>query len=574
MDFAETITRALAELERLTLALPGARADWEASRLEFASEADWPSDRERALRHREWYLLERHSPALGDVPLALLGPELAVHDDHALRDAAAVLVDSRVSVFEVRDVEPGRSLWLHDLLGLGALPVRESRASLELATGDLVVGRLFGIGDGEFALSAAMAVFRSPGLVEALEADVERLRAGRRGSLRIAQVELEAMFFQPRAPHVASDAAPLDPADEERRARALLVMAGFDDEDCAELASTLRAAAAGAAELGNAAIADVLERAAFESDVELDPLRRALASWWGALQGSTARRTGEPKRPVQRERERAARDARDARAALAAFDAGRAEGRDLETLFRDLESDLGLDREEAEDPGRAPDFPGVIGAMVDEYLWEREIEAPGTTLVRAPYLRAFGEAHSELGLFEDLRARHVLDFATRHVAERGLLHERPEVASLVVLDAVRDFAQWADREHDLGLWADFEDAYAALERDLVRTATVSAELAARRRSAATVRREHVDFAPSAWARAIDDGTSAHFEGDVVATDLRGGAVDTRDGDWLVGRIERGLFRVFAVLPPVAGELRRDAGEDTHEVDAELEDDVS
>lgn len=535
MNVADTIERALAELEKRALAHAGLRAEFEASGAHFAR-GGGPFDAEARRRHREWFLLERSSAALSDVPLHAFAGAL-VEAGGAIADVVPALVDSRVGVFEVQDVEAGRGLWLFDVLGLGSLPIREETASIELALGDLVVGRLFGDGDGRFVMSPAMGVFRSSGLVDALKADVDRLRNGRRGSLRIAQDELEVMFF--------GIAAEVDVDTSEKFAREQLALAGFDDEDFAELSSDLRAAAAGDSHIASAAIEATLERAAFESEADLDALRRALAAWWSALAARASAPRASNSVATEQRAARRAEAARDAREALAAFDAGRAQGRDLEALFGQLEADLGLDRDEPEDPGTAPDFPGVVGALVAEFVWEREHEAPGSTATLRPHLEALAKRYESFGVFDELRARHLLEFAT--TAEyAGAQRGRESTTDL--LDALRAFAQWAQTEHDHPLWREFEGPHANLERDLARIRGVNARLP---------RLTTLTWTPSTRARFDARNASAVVRGESLPTDMAGGVAGLVEGDWLVGRVRGGRYEVAFVLPECASALDAD-----------------
>lgn len=536
--------------------------EFDASRAGFfaAGEPD-DADLAGALRHLEWFLFERASDAHGEQPAFLLRSA----DDRSVADAAEVLADTRVGMFEVGEVTVGVGLWLRDVLGQGEFPVREAAAAAELATGDLVVGRVYGDGEGAFLLSPAAAVFREDGLVDALRDDAERAREGRRGTLRIAQSELETMFFAPTAEGATGPggtgpaAAPTEdlpsPDEVAGRVRDRLAAADWDDEDVARLASTLVAAAVGQIEAGaaNVAIGETLDRYAFEGDGDIEALRLDLATWWSSLRSQAAA-----------EKERAAREstasgaaralapsadtapAADAREALAAFDRGREEGKDLEGLFRQLEQDLGLDDDGEDDPGHAPDFPGVVGAMVEEFLWDHEREGTDGAAVDPELLRAFGAGQKELGVFEELDATALVDFAARAAIEEDLCAPEVEERAGRLLDSLAGFARWADREHDLSLWVEFEAAHAGLVEDLPRTAALSRRLA---------RPVGLDWSPSAWARVDEDRRTARVGDD--AYDLASVPKDAQlePGDVLVGRLDGRRFQVAAVLPRAADSLR-------------------
>jgi hypothetical protein len=320
-------------------------------------------------------------------------------------------------------------------------------------------------------------------------------------------------------------------------------------------------------DVANAAIARALELVAFESDIDLGPLRIDLAAWWAALKleavrtaedlraaGATA---GKVKLATGFEQASAAREEASpgggltAQEALAAFDRGRAEGQDVDALFRRLEADLGLELEdEEEDPGDAPDFPGVVGAMVEEYLWDGERQAPNSSKEHAEFLRAFATLHQEIGLFDALEAQHLIDFAARFAIENELCATDHERRARVLLDALERFARWADAEHELELWIEFEEAHATLIEDLARAAAVSRKLA---------RPIGLDWSAENWARVEAEGREVvrgneRFELE-LSTAMDDRQLGPREGDWVVGRAKNGRFEAAAVLPRAASRLR-------------------
>ncbi|MEZ5979996.1 MAG: hypothetical protein R3F34_17530 [Planctomycetota bacterium] len=236
----------------------------------------------------------------------------------------------------------------------------------------------------------------------------------------------------------------------------------------------------------------------------------------------------------------------DARRALEEFDRGRAEGRDLEGLFKDLERDLGLDSGDDEDPGHAPDFPGVVGAMVEEFVWESERERPGSTAAFAGHLRAFAESKRDIGVFEELAAYDLVDFAARVTIQRDLLGDDTERGADAMLEGLRAFAVWADEAHDLGLWATFERAHAGLLRSLPRVASISRRLQ---------RPVDVDWSPEHWVQTHADGRFVTVGGESYEIEVPRGVDHPNDEDWIVGRVRGRVFVPAAVLPPEAGRLR-------------------
>ena len=145
---------------------------------------------------------------------------------------------------------------------------------------------------------------------------------------------------------------------------------------------------------------DVLGRileVAFDTSIDLDGARRALMGAWGS---SCPRRppTSAPSPSV----DQGALDEDAARAAAVdAFAAGRLRGEDPDTLVQSLQRELGVGGEDEESDRPAPDFPGVVGAMIDEMRWEFGATRPDF----------------DVALLEPLR--HLADFARRSACSRS-----------------------------------------------------------------------------------------------------------------------------------------------------------
>jgi len=492
-----------------------------------------------ARRHLEWFLFERPSDALGGVPTEVFVNQAPDEEPHA-----EALLGSLAGVFEVTSVEPDRGLWLRDLFGLGEYPVDEPEASRGVLPGDVAVGRLFPAGDTIFRLSPAVVIFRNGALLEALKRDAERLREGRRGSIRISQSELERMFHAPGGPvQEARDAAEAlpDPAELETRLRKLLADGGADESFSDRLLAELDAAAE---ERRSGAITEALNRLAFDTEADLESARATLVEWWAArhakaastpAEGTAAGESDVPAPP-------------DAVAeALARFDAARGEGRDLEQLFRTLESDLGLDVGGDGDQEIAPDFPGVVAAVVAEFLWETGREHGEATSRRYEILIPLGEFATTVGVIENLSASELLEFAGRWVLDRAILKDAEDARRL--LDALEAFCRWSEESQDLKLWSEFERLHGGLSASLPRLVEL------RRRHEPAELNEGVVYrferARDGRATLVDPG------GDVHEVELQG-ALDglLRNGDIVhaeLGRRGQGELaaaaRVGACYPP-------------------------
>lgn len=561
MTASEQISLAFNALAELLAKHPAALQEGAQSWSEFAgvdpnSGGDWapiweatqldPARLSARRRHFEWFCIERPSVALEEAPVAalrealleLLGERGEVTGE-ALEFLVSSLRDSRLGVYEVGDVDPGVGLWVRDLLAMGEYPVAEAAASASLESGDVLAGRLFPVGDGQFCLSPAMGVFRDPTMLEALKRDVESARAARRGSLRVSQMELERAFFA---------GASTDPA-EAQAALAFLDTSGLE----VAVIESWKRQLEGLARAGERApamelIGEILDALAFETELDLEQARTQLHVAWdvwvaaggasdsgagaevsaggqgmppgevpqglggaegagsptarevspdedsseaapslGQALGSWRRNSASAARPDRAAAPAPADDAAGASreeiaAALEAFDKARSEGGDLEQLFGKLERDLDCSEDVESDSGPAPDFPGVLSALVEEFLWESASQsgdegANGETDAaeqeqRAEVLRKLAAYGADLGLAEDLNAELLTQFAGRRCLLNGAVPN--STAAYALLGHLEDFARWLSREHRLEVWADFEAILEQLAEALPRLGVLAA----------------------------------------------------------------------------------------------------
>jgi len=441
---------ALARLGEFTRRAPGLADELAASRAEFlGASAPLPgSDDERLARrrHMEWFLLERPSASMGGVPL-----EVALHGERGdeLREALgeqalAALVSSRCGIFTVTGVRPGEGLWVRDLVAFGEYPLKEADGSHALEVEDLIVGRLFAVGGELHRLSPAAGTWRNAALLAALTADLERARAGLRGVPRLSQLELESMFWgEERARRRAV----------LQRARSVLLAGGLSAGDVRDVFDRLRAAPLDVAHPtpgGGDELGAILDQLAIETEIDIAEARVALLAAWPVL------RLPAPSAPEV-----------DVAKAMAEFDRGRDAGRDLEELFDELEAQLRLKAEdEPAESHLAPDFPGVVGAMVEEFLWEAEtVQGPDVAAAHG-CLRELSRFGASIGLFEELGSRQLLAFAAVWLPERGGLSSGGDAAQ--ILSSLRAFCEWTERHHEHPLAAVFEESIAPLENSLPR----------------------------------------------------------------------------------------------------------
>lgn len=418
-----------------------------------------------ARRHQEWFLFERPCRALGGVPSEkLLGAwreGLAETPDPEELEVA--LLESQAGVFAVRQVGDSGEAWIEDLGNLAEHVLAANPEAPPLAPGDLLVGRLHPSRAGAVVASPAAGVFRAPELLAAVEADLaSRREQGGSARLRFDQASLEKAFYSqgPPAPQEPAESSAADPAAALEAARAFLAEARLEPAQIEDLLAQLRKAPLDPTRwtLGTEdTLGEILDRLAFETDLDLTRARAVLGAAWHALRMEVDDRKSAPK---------------DVRAALADFDRGRAEGRDVQALLDDLERDLGLEDEpDSEEDTGPPALGGVVEALVAEFRWEQESQPEGQrlrpdALAALDHLCAFGEAFEQPEELDGEALRRLLCF---WAPERRLAPDEVEA----LLEALEAFCPWADAEQDLAVASTWNDLR-GLRADLVRVLSLNA----------------------------------------------------------------------------------------------------
>ena len=420
-----------------------------------------------AHRHLEWFLFERVTDPVRELPAEQLLERWRARVEPELAEQQEAFLESHAGIFAVTDVDPGKGAWLQDLAGLGQYPVVEAEASRLLAKDDLIVGRLYPVGESVYRISRGAGFFREPNLVRALEDDMRRLRKARTHMvLRIAQRELEATFWGASRPHRSAD-----PVGDARR---LLASGGVLADEVDDLLDALEASPPDPTHptpgIGDT-LARVLEQLAFHTSVDLGLAQRQLLLAWQHF----GERALVQREEVSEEVDDVADgdEVDEVRRAVAELDRSLRSGQEVNSSFDELERALGLDEvqdeedlaarrealaelenddeEEAEEVleegDRVPDFPGVVGAMVEEFLWEAEVLATPWSTPQADLLRLFAKLERNLGVFEELSRRDVMRFATFWLPESGALGsaDRADAA----LDVLVAFCLWAEETHAL-----------------------------------------------------------------------------------------------------------------------------
>ncbi|MCY2961050.1 MAG: hypothetical protein NTY35_12875 [Planctomycetota bacterium] len=527
---------------------PAWRAELRESRREFFPGGRPHEESDAAhRRHLEWFLLERtdtHGPELAlERALRAWMPEF----EAGLDDWMAGLRQTHVGVLEVTGIQSGEGLWLRDLGGRGEFPVAEQAASRFVEVGDIIAGRLFPIGGGVHRLSSASAFHRDPRVLEALRADFESARTERRGVLRVGQREVESMFFR------GSEADEIDAVADARR---LLVDSGVDADAVEVFFEDLAQAPFDEDRLVHGAqdvLSEILDDLAFESAVDIDAARRALLAAWAQL---ARRGPGEgPSLAPNGPADSTANPHTDVARAVARFEERRRAGEPVAQLLDELERDLALgDGPSSETDGDPiPDFPGVVGAMVEEFLWETAAHESQAAAERHANLRDLGRSAENVGVFENLRGRDLLVYAGWWLPENDTLggadDARARMASLAV------FCRWAEAEHEVALHTEFHETLTRLGTTLPRIAEANQR---RTRGARRDEGELYEVLALDGERGQVRGRSGNDRSATIELDL---ATWLRPGDRLRGTLrEDGRLAVYCCYPPEVAELAESAAE--------------
>lgn len=452
-------------LERRLRDDPELAADFLESRAEFfpARFDQRVIDRDDAARrrHLEWFLFERVNPAWDRLGIEHVADRLGADSgfDDELEQHA--LLHSFAGMFELASLGDDGILWLSDLSAQGEFPVQPGPGQSAFLEGDLIAGRLFPTPDGTYLLSSAAAHHRNPELIRALRVDMERARAARRGIVRVSQRELERMFFA-----AGASGAPADPVGE---ARQFLLSSGVERDEVEtwfeELSQTpfvpekLRIGV-------DEALGPILDRLAFDSELDLEAARRALLFAWETLAQNGLGRGASvtPAVPVKP----AGRGTRDVARAVEAFVEKRKLGAPLDVVFAELEAELEVEDETTgEDEADAvPDFPGVVGAMITEFLWETEQTQGAARALELRPIEPFGRFAHQIGVFENLSARDLLGYAAWWLPESGELENADDARS--ALAALGSFCQWTDETQELSLRPLYDEMAGGLRTTLPR----------------------------------------------------------------------------------------------------------
>lgn len=511
-------------------------------------------------RFAEWYLLERESEVLGEVPVHRLARGMVE------RPAGyEALLDSTVSAFRVEGGDEIVSLRdlqdrsLHEMVR----PVM-----LDLSPGDLLVGRLFASDDGYAVPSAAVAVRpEADELLGALESDLLSLELER----RLTQVELEHLLFRRwEAEAVAADAEPVE--DIERELARLFASHRLEDPSAAEVSEALRETAHPGAVMG-----PLLDHLAFDTNIDLEQLRALLLQLWNAH--AVAGGGVPPASPITEVPDRQTaiddiddidddRDAGLGERLARRIEAGRAEHEDMEKVFEDIADMLGEDLSDEADDGLGlaasgeteegdpllPDFAGDLEPLIGEFLWEEECAEGPEAEILAALLAQQQEAPVPNLDLESLRAADLLRLLLRFYLE-STPPERCDRTQRV-FEVLERFCLWAQRTQEYSLSEAVRECRESFVSELARLHRASLALSSTHEPPAD--------RPGLWRVLAADDRRLELvpldEDNPVAVRDPVSAEDLRSGDLMLAAAQRGaddtasLLGMVVVLPAAAEAL--------------------
>jgi hypothetical protein len=411
-------------------------------------------------RFAEWYLLERESEVLGEVPARSLRHKMTeVPPDYD------VLLDSTAGVFLVEDGAAG--VQLRDLQDGKAYDIEPEM--LELRAGDVLVGRVFHDAPGSGVPSAAVAVqSNARELAAAFRRDVAGLGLDR----RLTQAEIEHLLFRRwrLAAHASEAEVSLEAmeADLDR----LLRTAGPGAPTAQQISRTLRQA-----EEPGPVLAELLDRLAFETDVDLERARMLLL---GISNAHRSARTAPPAPPAPRGSASAgASETLGARLAQH-LEQGLQSRRDVEEMFADLGEMLGEELEgDEEDEGGEPwgsCDQGDLEPLVQEFLWEERCEEGREARVLALLVGQQKEAPVPKLDLEYLETADLMRLLLREYL--GAPPALRQARVLEAFDVLRRFYEWAERTQQYELRAVLDACRGALVDELPRLHAASLALSA------------------------------------------------------------------------------------------------
>ncbi|MFT7668333.1 MAG: hypothetical protein ACI8X5_001024 [Planctomycetota bacterium] len=518
------------------------------SRKDFGTRDPAASKTEQALqgqRHFEWFLLERDSSILGTRPVEAFLPVWLESASEELATARECYLESVTGILQVDEIDAEGIANAQDLSSLTRMRLTPASNGVSLVPGDVYVGRLYPTEGGLHAMSAAGGLFRNPSLAGALHADLERLRAKRAHAvMRLSQLELERMFWGEGYAGARPEPEVSDPVGELRAFFLESGVASHLIESWIHGLSRTQADPSSLATGANDFVGSLLEQLAIDTDLDLNRARELLLKAWPVLSAkgaSSSRDKSEEQTPSDRD---------EVVEMLAEYDRDRQAGIDFEASFGELTKRLGLDEDDSEEDTQAPDFPEVVSAIVEEFLWEVSASSGPEESRSHEGLRIFGGYVKNIGVFENLGSREVLSFATFWLPESRLLKSGAEAERMV--KALLAFGGWSAEQHGHELLKDgLDERLKQLESSLPRVVVANALLAKEQENTGEL---------FTFVAACSDDQATIRDADEESRDV---GFDARlltllePGDLFRGYTgEDGVFNVCCCYPPEAAGLRQ------------------
>jgi hypothetical protein len=477
-----------------------------------------PDDPPTRLRFREWFLIERDARQLGVPPIVAWAPEDLQEGDIWQR-----LLESFFGIFQPVAAATEAHPILEDLWS-----GRQIRLDRPLPAHDedmIVVGRAAQGSEDAHVLLPGCVFLAASGLVDALASDLSRIRAEQPRS-RLSQRECERLLLPFRAP---GDADQEIDAAIEILETALAGEAHWDADRLLE-------------EAVESGVTEALNRLAFDTKVELDPIRSALAT----LKEAGARAAVDD--AVEEAKLDDSISPGQIESALAAYDLARTRGEDLDQSFKQLEQALGLDVGESdpfhevtaaaeEKPGEVmgpEEVPGM-SMWLATFLWEQEAAGVETEETVAREITAFLE-HLFLSRGPSLDPDQVepgdlLGYLLR-AQDIAVLEQR--------LDSLTAFITWLVEQQDAPLGdtlVALKESTGALLREVV---TLNQRLES----------DGADKDSVAWLKTVTPLQVGAEDGDLAAVVgvPKGCSFEPQVGDCLMGSWHGGRFQLGAWLP--------------------------
>lgn len=454
---------------------PAMAAELTRARREFLGGAPARPDSAADARFCEWFVTERDSDVLGDIPARVVGGVPA--------DVREALLDSVCGLFLVAGA--GNEVRLRDVITDDDLNMP---GDPRLALGDVLMGRLYPVDDGLVSPSPLVTVVRDgAALVEAVRNDLARADLAR----RLSQAEVEAVLHlstpgaaargaQDDAAEAEEDVAAADALPPEHYEAQLAELLGDPDELDMTAADISRALAASPNSAG-AVIGPLLEQFAFETAADLGVIHQTLVELWNAHRLAPHPAQAAPTAERSRQTNRDGDDGDDLDgpglgAAIARrLEQGDAAHEDVDKMFGDIESLLGAEDEDEDDDDDWNRPDGDLDPLVTEFLWERD-HAPGSAA--ATVLAAFIQQQSALpvpGVYlEAITPNEIARFLLQTYLSTPPGQRAARVgATFAVLS---EFFVWAEDTQEYALAATIETCRREVAEPLSRTARASLAL--------------------------------------------------------------------------------------------------